>query len=49
MPFPGVDPPIADLLAGLFDPNGEPLEPSGAGVLIVADTQAIVTRIAFLP
>jgi hypothetical protein len=49
MPFPDVDPPIADLLAGLFDPNGEPLEPSGAGVLIVADTQAIVTRIAFLP
>ena len=49
MEFPQVDPPIADLFATLFDPYGAPLTPSGAGVLVVNETQAVVTRIAFLP
>lgn len=49
MPFPDIDPPIADLLVGLLDPYGQPVEPSGEGVLVVDQAEAIVTRIALLP
>lgn len=49
MPFPQIEPPIADLLAGLLDPYGRPLEPFGDGVLVVEQHEAVMTRIAFLP